>query len=71
MGSLDDGRNDVDIGLEGDDQWWFNLRTQQVERGSGAPNAERMGPYATEREAAEALERARERSEAWEAEDND
>jgi len=61
----------VDIGLEGNDQWWYNLRTQQVERGPGAPNAERMGPYASEAEAADAMERARERSEAWDAADDD
>lgn len=61
----------MDIGLEGDDQWWFNLRTQKVERGPGAPNAERLGPFASEQEAAEALDRARSRSEAWDAEEND
>jgi len=71
MGSLDDGRSDVDIGLEGDDQWWYNLRTQRVERGPGAPNAERMGPYTTEQEAALAMERARARTEAWDAADDD
>ncbi len=69
MWSLDDRRSDVDIGLEGDDQWWFNLRTQQVERGPGAPNAERMGPYPSEREAADALDLARLRNEAWEAQE--
>lgn len=61
----------MDIGLEGDDQWWFNLRTQKVERGPGAPNAERLGPFASEQEAAEAPDRARSRSEAWDAEEND
>jgi hypothetical protein len=61
----------VDIGLDGDDQWWFNLSTHQVEHGPGAPNAERMGPYPSEHEAAEALERARSRTEAWDAEDEE
>jgi hypothetical protein len=70
-GHLTTGEDDVDIGLDGEDQWWFNLRTQQVERGPGAPNAERMGPYSSEHEAAEALERARLRAEAWDAEDEE
>lgn len=61
----------MDIGLEGDDQWWFNLRTLQVEQGPGAPNAERMGPYASRQEADEALERARARTEAWDSEDEE
>lgn len=52
-------------------QWWFNLDTQQVEHGAGAPNSKRLGPYATESEAAAALELARERTEAWDAEDEE
>jgi len=61
----------VDLGLEGDNLWWYNLRTQRVEQGPGDPNSERMGPYATEAEAATAMERARERSQAWDAQDED
>ena len=60
----------MDLGLEGADQWWFNLRTQQVEQGPGDPNAERMGPYASQAEAQSALERARARSESWDSEDD-
>jgi hypothetical protein len=51
--------------------WWFNLRTQQVEQGQGDPNAERLGPYATEAEAAGVLERMRARNEAFDREDDD
>ena len=54
-----------------DDEWWFNLLTQHVEQGLGAPNAQRLGPYETEAEAAGALERMRERNEAWDAADRD
>ena len=43
--------------LPADEQWWFNLRTQQVELGLGDGNAERLGPYATHEEAAGALAR--------------
>jgi hypothetical protein len=60
----------VDLGLDGKDLWWYNLRTQTVEQGPGAPNAERMGPYATQAEAETAMERARARTEAWDAEDD-
>jgi hypothetical protein len=61
---------DVDLGLEGEDLWWYNLRTQKVEQGPGDPNSERMGPYATRAEAESALERAHARTEAWDAEDD-
>jgi len=74
------GRHDVacneevtvpDLGLDGDEsQWWFNLRTQKVEQGLGDGNADRMGPYLTREEAEAALDRARERNEAWEAQDD-
>lgn len=60
----------MDLGLEGDAHWWFNLRTQTVEQGPGDPNSERMGPYATELEAKTALDRARERTEAWDRDED-
>jgi len=61
----------VDLGLDGKDLWWFNLRTQQVEQGPGDPNSERMGPYETRAAAESALDRAQARSEAWDAQDDD
>ena len=60
----------MDLGLDGNDLWWYNLRTQQVEQGQGDPNSERMGPYLTRAEAETALERAQARTEAWDAEDD-
>ena len=51
--------------------WWFNLRTQQVEEGQGDPNSERLGPYATREEAAGVLERMRRRNEQFDNEDAD
>lgn len=60
----------MDLGLDGNDLWWYNLRTQEVEQGPGAPNAQRMGPYLTRAEAETALERAQARTEAWDAEDD-
>jgi hypothetical protein len=54
-----------------DGDWWFNLRTQQVEQGQGDPNGERLGPYATREEAAGALGRMHERTEAFDKQDDD
>ncbi|MDA8436404.1 MAG: hypothetical protein M0Z98_10525 [Actinomycetales bacterium] len=53
------------------EEWWFNLRTQQVEQGQGDPNAERLGPYATRTEAESVLDRMHKRTEAFDAEDED
>ncbi len=52
-----------------DDQFWYNVRTGMVERGMLSPATERVGPFATEAEAAKALDILRERSAAWAAED--
>ena len=54
-----------------DGDWWFNLRTQQVEQGLGVPNSERLGPYASREEAEGALGRMHARTEAFDAEDDD
>ncbi|MGC5616348.1 hypothetical protein [Georgenia sp. Z1491] len=43
--------------------YWFNLRTKQVERGQVSPVADRMGPYDTPAAAAAALQSAAERNE--------
>jgi len=48
-----------------DDQWWFCLKHQEVEQGTGCANSERMGPYATREEATAAIAHAAERSEQW------
>jgi len=53
------------------EQWWFNLRTQQVEQGEGDPNSERLGPCATRDEAEGVLDRMRSRNEAFDAADDD
>ncbi|MGA8211759.1 MAG: hypothetical protein WB441_04645 [Nocardioidaceae bacterium] len=54
----------------GDDegQFWFCLKHHRVEGDEGCRSADRLGPYATEQEAANALEKVAERNEAW---DND
>ena len=49
-------------------EYWYCLTHHRVEGRDGCRNADRLGPYGTEQEAAHALETARERTEAW---DND
>lgn len=49
-------------------RFYFNLTTGQVEEGKQSSVLRRMGPYATYQEAAEALARAQQRSEDWDAE---
>jgi len=56
-------------GTDRQSQWWFNLRTHAVEQGPGDPNSDRLGPFDTQAEAESALDLARERSEAWDADE--
>ncbi|MBW8480777.1 hypothetical protein [Actinomadura parmotrematis] len=56
---------------DNDGDWWFCLTHKKVEHGAGCPNKDRMGPYASEADAANALELARQRNEAWRAQDDD
>ncbi|WP_067820159.1 hypothetical protein [Actinomadura kijaniata] len=56
---------------DGDGDWWFCLKHMKVEHGAGCPNKDRMGPYRTEGEAANALQLARERNEAWARQDEE
>ena len=51
--------------------WWYNLLTGKVEEGPGAPNSERLGPFETQAEAENALEKARERNEEWDMKDQE
>lgn len=49
--------------------YWYCLKDGRVEGDVGCANAERLGPFETETQAAHALELARERNEAWQQED--
>ena len=54
--------------------FWFNVRTRQVEAHDDparARSADLMGPYATEEEAATAVERAAQRTAQWEEEERE
>lgn len=49
--------------------YWWCLKHARVEDQDGCAHADRLGPYDTEQEAAEALAKARERTAARDAED--
>jgi hypothetical protein len=50
--------------------YWYNVETRRVETDEDRSQGDHvMGPYATEAEAARALEIAREKTEKWDAED--
>lgn len=53
------------------DKFWFNVRTRQVEQGPQSSATDRLGPYETYAEAAQALERARQRTLAWDDQDEE
>jgi hypothetical protein len=46
-------------------KYWFNLKTKQVEVGLKSSSEDRIGPFATEAEAANAEAIVKARSEAW------
>jgi hypothetical protein len=53
-------------------EFWFNTKTNKVERGLLTAALYRIGPFETEQEAARALQIVAERSKAWrEQESND
>lgn len=50
--------------------YWFNIETRQVETDENrSQNADVMGPYDTEAEAAAALQTARENTQRWDEEE--
>jgi hypothetical protein len=57
--------------MEGERRWWFCLKHHTVESDAGCRAKDRLGPYATREEAAQALEIARRRNEEWDASDGD
>ncbi|MBS42243.1 MAG: hypothetical protein CMH83_03505 [Nocardioides sp.] len=46
-------------------EFWFCLKHHRVEGRDGCPNKDRLGPYATQAEAARALESVEENNDAW------
>lgn len=57
---------------EGDmTEYWFNVRTHEVEEDRQSDWSQLIGPYTTRAEAEKALQKVQERNEAWDAEDED
>lgn len=54
---------------DGNEKYWYNLTTGQVEKGFESPAVDRAGPFDTPEDAANALETLRERSRAWSEEE--
>lgn len=57
--------------MSDDGKWFYCLKHKRVEHGPGCPDRDRMGPYDSENEATNALQRAKERNEEWEAKNDD
>ncbi len=51
--------------------YWFNVKTHQVEEGHQSDSSDLMGPYATRADAEHALQKAQENTERWDAEDRE
>lgn len=52
-------------------KYWFNIKTRQVELGLRSSSEDRIGPFETEAEAANAEAIVKARSEAWRAQENE
>ena len=50
-------------------EWWYNLRTGQVEEGMVSQSYDRAGPFSSREEAARAPQIIAERSRKWAAEE--
>jgi hypothetical protein len=49
--------------------YWYNMKTGEVEQGFQSPTIDRVGPFNTHKEAAHALQKLRENSAKWAEED--
>lgn len=52
-------------------EWWFNMRTREVEEGRLSPSVDRAGPFSTREEAARAPQIMAERSRKWDEEERE
>ncbi len=62
------------MGAMADDErtaWFYNVTTGEVEHGPQSLGRTLMGPYDSREEASRALATARERTEAWDAEERE
>ncbi|MEB2529424.1 SPOR domain-containing protein [Arthrobacter agilis] len=51
-------------------EYWFNVRTHEVEEDRQSDWSQLIGPYATRGEAEKALEKVQQRNDAWDREDD-
>lgn len=63
---MNDAHDSQDTGL-GESEFWFCLKHHTVEGHDGCKAKDRLGPYATQAEAARALDKVAERNEDWES----
>lgn len=60
----------MDDRAEDTGKYWYCVKHKAVESGSDlCPPIDRLGPFASYEEAGQALEKAEQRNEAWEADD--
>ncbi|MDQ1609823.1 MAG: hypothetical protein QOE16_2555 [Microbacteriaceae bacterium] len=57
------------IEQDAEHRYWYNIRTGAVEQGFQSPAPDRVGPFNTRVEAEHALEKLRENSAKWAADD--
>jgi len=50
-------------------EFWFNIKTHEIEEGRRSDWSKLMGPYPTREAAARALETARQRTQNWDEEE--
>jgi hypothetical protein len=55
--------------MDEDKKFWFNLKTKQVEYGLKSNSLDRVGPFESEKEAKNAEQLLKERSERWRLEE--
>ncbi|MBK0422724.1 SPOR domain-containing protein [Leucobacter sp. CSA2] len=60
---------EFEAGQDEPQKYFYNLKTGEVAQGYAWPAVDRVGPFDTEEEANHALEKIRENSEKWAAED--
>lgn len=52
-------------------QYWYNIRTHEVEEDAQSDWTQLIGPYSTRAEAERAPEKVEQRNKTWEADDDD